>query len=170
MRAIHRQVAGMIAPAFLLLVGAVVLFINNNHAEIFKRRKQRGAGADDNRRLAIFRFQPRRKTLAVVQAGMQNFHRGIKTFTKTGDSLRCQADFRHHHQRLFALSEHVFQYAEINLRFTGTGNARQQPGRKSICRAMNCANGGGLFGIQSQPLTRNGIVRLPVAKLWCFTC
>ena len=42
------------------LVGAVVLFINNNHAEIFKRRKQRGAGADDNRRLAIFRFQPRR--------------------------------------------------------------------------------------------------------------
>ena len=70
MRAIHRQVAGMIAPAFLLFVGTVVLFINNNHAEIFKRRKQRGAGADDNRRLAIFRFQPRRKTLAVVQAGM----------------------------------------------------------------------------------------------------
>ncbi|XNM45888.1 hypothetical protein ACLK15_22960 [Escherichia coli] len=33
----------MIAPAFLLLVGAVVLFINDNHAEIFKRRKQREA-------------------------------------------------------------------------------------------------------------------------------
>ncbi len=27
-------VAGMIAPAFLLFVGTVVLFINNNHAEI----------------------------------------------------------------------------------------------------------------------------------------
>ena len=43
----YRQVAGMVAPAFLLLVGAVVLFINDNHPEIFKRRKQRGAGADD---------------------------------------------------------------------------------------------------------------------------
>ncbi|CNT84828.1 Uncharacterised protein [Salmonella enterica subsp. enterica serovar Bovismorbificans] len=66
MGAIHCQIAGMVAPPFLLFIRAVVLFVDDNYAKIFKRRKQRGARADDNRRFAVFRFQPCRKTLAVV--------------------------------------------------------------------------------------------------------
>jgi hypothetical protein len=44
--------------------------------------------------------------------------------------LRRQANFRHHHQRLFALREHVFQHAQVDFGLAGTGDARQQPGRK----------------------------------------
>ena len=58
MGAVNREVARMIAPAFLLFIRAVVFFVDDNHAEIFKRRKQRRTRADNNRRLAIFCFQP----------------------------------------------------------------------------------------------------------------
>ncbi|SSL85537.1 Uncharacterised protein [Klebsiella pneumoniae] len=74
----YRQVAGMVAPAFLLLVGAVMLFVDDDDAEIFKWGKQRGAGADHNGRFAIFRLQPGRETFAVIEPGVQHFHRRVK--------------------------------------------------------------------------------------------
>lgn len=33
--AINGQIAGVIAPAFLLLIGAVMLFIDDDNAEVF---------------------------------------------------------------------------------------------------------------------------------------
>ena len=105
-----------------------MLFIDNDHAQVFKWREQRGTRADDDGRLAIFGLQPRGKTFAVVKAGVQDFNRGVKSLTETGDGLRRQANFRYHHQRLSALRQHVFQHAEVNFRFPGAGNPRQQPG------------------------------------------
>lgn len=99
---------------------------------------------------------------------MQNFDGGVEALAKAGDGLRRQANFRHHHQRLFALSEDVFQYAEIDLCFTGTRNARQQPGRKAVRRAVDGANGGGLFGIETQPIATDGVMGAPVAKAGRF--
>ncbi|MNL84649.1 hypothetical protein D3C87_2126830 [compost metagenome] len=56
---------------------------------------------------------------------MQHFNRGVKTLTETGDGLWRQPDFRDHHQRLFALGEHIFKNAQIDFGFTGTGDARE---------------------------------------------
>ena len=56
MGAPYRQVASVITPAFLLFIGAIVFFVDDNNAEVFKRCKQRRAGADNDRRFAIFRF------------------------------------------------------------------------------------------------------------------
>ena len=39
MGAPDRQIAGMVAPAFLLFIGTVVFFIDHDHAKIFKRCK-----------------------------------------------------------------------------------------------------------------------------------
>lgn len=52
-----------------------------------------------------------RKTFAVVQTGVQDFDWRIEAFAKTGNSLRRQANLRHHHQRLFATGGDIFQYA-----------------------------------------------------------
>ncbi len=111
MRPVDRQIARVIAPAFLLFIRAVVLFIDNNHAEIFKGREQRRARADDNRRLAAFGFQPGRQPFAVVERGVQHFDGRVETLAKAGDGLGRQADFRHQHQRLFALRERIFEHA-----------------------------------------------------------
>ena len=126
-----------------------MLLINDDHAEIFEWRKERGTGADDDRRLAAFRLQPGGQPLAVVERRVQDFHRGVKPLAKAGDGLRRQADFRHHDQRLLAFGQHVFQYAEINFRFTRAGDAFQQPRGKFVGGAVNRANRGGLLGIQA---------------------
>ena len=100
---------------------------------------------------------------------MQDLNGRIKAFTKTRDGLRRQADFRHHHQRLFALREHVFQHAQIHFGFTGSGDARQQPGGKMVGGAVNRAYGGGLLGIQTQAIAGDGKAVAPVVKGRGFT-
>ena len=52
MRAHHRHVAGVIMRAVILLVGLVVLFIDDDQAEIRIGQKQRRARADHDRRFA----------------------------------------------------------------------------------------------------------------------
>ena len=83
---------------------------------------------------------------------MQHFNRRIEAFAKAGDGLRRQANFRHHHQRLLALSEHVFQHAQVDFGLAGAGDPRQQPGREMVGGAMDRADGGGLLGIQTQAI------------------
>ena len=94
-----------------------MLFVDDDDAEIFKRRKQRGASAYHNGRFAVFRLQPGRETFAVIESGVQHFHRRIKALAKTGDSLRRQADLRHHHQRLAPLRQYILQHAQVDFRF-----------------------------------------------------
>ena len=71
---------------------------------------------------------------------------------ETRDSLRRQADFRHHHQRLATLRQHVFKDAQIHFRFARAGDPGQQPGGKAVRGAVNRAHGGGLFGVKTQAL------------------
>ncbi|MNT72108.1 hypothetical protein D3C72_2106770 [compost metagenome] len=65
-RTVNGQVAGVIAPAFLLFIGTVVFFVDHDDAQIFKWRKQRRAGTNHNRRLAIFGFQPDVQAFGIV--------------------------------------------------------------------------------------------------------
>ncbi len=48
MGAKHGQIASLIAPAFLLLIRTVVLFVDNNDARTRHRGKQGRASADDD--------------------------------------------------------------------------------------------------------------------------
>ena len=81
---------------------------------------------------------------------------------ETGDSLRRQADLRHHHQRLAPLRQYVFKDAQIHFRFARTGDPGQQPGGKAVRGAVNRAHGGGLFGIEPQALAGYREARAPV--------
>ncbi|MNZ77848.1 hypothetical protein D3C78_964030 [compost metagenome] len=64
--AVNGQIAGVIAPAFLLFIGAVVFFVDHDDAEIFKRCKQRRAGTNHNCRFAVFGFQPGAQAFRIV--------------------------------------------------------------------------------------------------------
>ncbi|MNH16241.1 hypothetical protein D3C79_758730 [compost metagenome] len=56
----------MVAQAFLLFIGAVVLFVDDDQAGVLHRREQRRAGADDDVGLAIAGSQPGIQALAVI--------------------------------------------------------------------------------------------------------
>ena len=141
-----------------------MLFVDDDDAEVFKRGKQRGAGADHNGRFAVFRLQPGRETFAVIEPGVQDFHRRVKALAKTGDGLRRQADLWHHHQRLAPLRQHILQHAQIHFRFPGAGNTRQQPGGEAIGGAVDRADGGGLLGIKTQAFASHRIRAAPVGE------
>ena len=121
------------------------------------------AGADHNGRFAIFRLQPSRETFAVIEPGVQHFHRRVKALAKSGDGLRRQADLRHHHQRTAPLRQHILQHAQIDFRFPGAGNTRQ-PGGETIGGAVDRPDGGGLLGIQAQAFAGNRIRAAPVGE------
>ena len=164
MRTVNSQIARMVAPPLLLFIGAVVLLIDDDHAKVFKRGEERGTRADDNRRFTALCFLPCGQAFTVVKARVQHFNGSIKPLAKTGDGLRRQANFRHHHQRLLALFEHIFQHAKIDFRFARSGDARQQPGGEAICCAVDRADGGGLFGIEPQTIAADGKGAAPVRK------
>ncbi len=82
------------SASFLLLVGTVVLFINDNHTEILN-----GVNSAERVPMTIaaspFFVSTTPKDARCRSGRNAELPPGIKTFTKTGDSLRCQADFRH---------------------------------------------------------------------------
>ncbi len=61
------EIACGIAKAVLLFKGAIMLFIDNDDARLFKWREQRRAGADDNARNTGARLQPGVQPLAVIE-------------------------------------------------------------------------------------------------------
>ncbi|MCY1180489.1 hypothetical protein D9M73_209360 [compost metagenome] len=67
----HGQVAGVVAQAFLLFIGAVVLLVDDDQPRILQWGEQRRTGADDDIRLAIAGGQPGVEALAVGQRRVQ---------------------------------------------------------------------------------------------------
>ena len=147
-RAEYRQVARLIAPAFLLFIRAVVLFVDNDHARTRQRRKQRRPRADDNGVFALACAQPDGKTLAVVERRVQHVDRRVEALAEASDGLRRQADLRHQHQRLLAARQHIFQHAKIDFGFAGAGDAGQQPGGVVLIFAADSADRHRLIGIE----------------------
>ena len=106
-----------------------MLFVDDDDAEIFKWGKQRGAGADHNGRFAIFRLQPaERRSLSLspecsTSTGALKRWRnramvcGVRPISGTITSAG-------------ALRQHILQHAQIDFRFPGAGNTRQQPAEK----------------------------------------
>lgn len=62
------------------------------------------------------------------------------------------------------MGQHVFQHAEIHFGLAGAGDPGQQPGGKLLIFASDRPDGGGLFGIQPQPLAEHRKVGAPVRR------
>src|SRR5688572_20886936 len=71
-RAHDRQVAGVVAEAILLLVGRVVLLVDDDEAEPRDRREECRAGADDRPRLAAPDAPPLRPALARPEPAVEH--------------------------------------------------------------------------------------------------
>ena len=96
----HRHVAGVIAHAVLLLVGGVVLFIDDNEAEIGVGQEQRRARADRDRRLARRHRRPGARAQPLRELRMPFRRPHAEALGEAVEHLRGERDLRHQDQRL----------------------------------------------------------------------
>src|SRR5882757_579371 len=66
------DVAAVVTGSFFLLVTALLLFIDDDEAEIFERRKNCGTRADDHARFAVAYAPPFTCALDIAQRGVQH--------------------------------------------------------------------------------------------------
>ena len=134
MRAHHRHVAGVIMRAVILLVGLVVLLIDDDQAEIRIGQKQRRARADHDRRFAGCDRRPVARAGARRQFGMPFQRTHAKTLREAIEELSGQRDLRHQDQRLLAAADDFGDRLEIDFGLARTGDAIEQRDVKAATR------------------------------------
>ena len=151
-RAHDRHVARVVDDAVLLFVGALVLLVDDDEAEVRERQKQRRARADDDARLSACRRRPGSFTLALGQPGMPFGRPGAETRGKPVEKLRGQRDFRQQHESLAPLPQDFGDGLEINLRLARSRHAFEQGRReRAISDALSEIVGrGALIGVEAR--------------------
>ena len=134
MRAHHRHVAGVVMRALVLLVGLVVLFIDDDQSEIGIGQKQRRARAHHHRRLARRDRGPVALPGARGQFGMPLQRTHAETLGEAVEELPGQRDFRHQDQRLPAAADDLRNGFEIDFGLARAGDAVEQRDMKTAVR------------------------------------
>ena len=124
----------MVAGRLLLLVGVLVFLVHDDQAERLDRRKDGRARADDNARAALANLVPLVMPLAGGQMAVQHRHQrlqraGAEPRLEALDGLRRERNFRHEHDRAFALLQGVGDGLQIDLRLAAAGDAVEEEGR-----------------------------------------
>ena len=84
----------MIARRFLLLVGRIVLFVDDDECEIVDRREHRRARAHDHARFAALDAMPLLGAFAIGERGMQDGHFVAEDLVQVGGDGWREADLR----------------------------------------------------------------------------
>ena len=129
-RANDGHVAGIIEDAILLLVGRIMLFIDNDQAKLGKGQEERRARAGNHTHLARHHLPPDLFACARREIGMPLGGLGTETILKPLQKARRQCDFRQQDQHLLAALQRLGHRLEIDLGLTGTRHAIDQRHRK----------------------------------------
>ena len=123
LRAIHGDIAAVIARRFLLLVARLLLLVHDDQAEIFERRENRGARSHHHARLAVPHAPPFARALDFRQAAVQ--HRDARAESRADQPAdpQRQRNFRNQNNGRLAARERRFDGAQINFRFAAAGDA-----------------------------------------------
>ncbi|MNE14010.1 hypothetical protein D3C80_1068680 [compost metagenome] len=124
-RAYQRQVAGVVAQAFLLFVRAVVLFIDDDQPRVFHRCEQCRTGADDDVGFTVTGGQPGIQALAVVDRRVQQGDARVETLLEARQGLRAEVDLRDQDQRLLAGFQGFADQLQVDLGLAAAGDPGQ---------------------------------------------
>ena len=130
----HRHVARVIVRAFVLLVGLVVLFIDDDEAEIGVGQHQRRARADHHMRLARGDRRPVARARARRQLRMPFMRPHAEARREAIEELAGQRDLRHQDQRLPALAQDFGDRLEIDFGLARAGHAVEQRDAEFVLR------------------------------------
>ena len=106
--AVFRHVARMVARRLLGAVRAVLLLVDNEHAEVFHRREHRRARADHDARAAGFDLFEAVIPLAYGQGRVHDRDLVPELRGELPQHLRGQPDLGHEHDRAFAPRQRLF--------------------------------------------------------------
>ncbi|MNV28193.1 hypothetical protein D3C71_1193770 [compost metagenome] len=141
------QIAGVVAQTFLLFIGAVVLFVDDDQAGVLHRCEQGRAGADNDVGLTVPRGQPGLEAFAVIDRRMDQRDTGIETLFEARQGLRAEVDFRDQHQRLLAGLEGFADQLQIDFGLAAAGDAGQQERVITVEAGANRLIGGALLRV-----------------------
>ena len=122
----HRHVAGVIVRAVLLLVGRVVLLIDDDEAEIGIGQKQRRARADHDRDFVRRHRRPGALARARRKLRMPFRRPHAEALGEAVERLRGERDLRHQDQRLPLLADVLRHRLEIDFGLARAGDAVEQ--------------------------------------------
>jgi len=121
-RCLHSMVKRL---AFRLVVRVMITFINHNQPEVGQGHKQCAAGADDQLQVTAAGSAPGVVAFTIREFGVIETHLVGKACHEAPDCLGGHGNFRHHHQRLASLRQHLRGCPQVNLSLAGTGHAMQ---------------------------------------------
>jgi hypothetical protein len=90
----YRHVARLVADPLFLLVGRIVLLIDDDQSEIGERQEQGRTGADHDRRPPGGDRPPGVAALGLADLGMPLRRQGAEAFAKAFEPLRAESDLR----------------------------------------------------------------------------
>ena len=125
-RAPRGERARVVAEAFLVLVGAVVLLVEHDHAQVVERREEGGARADRDRRRAEAQALPLRDALGGAEPAVQDGELVAEARAQAADDLVRERDLGDEHERLPAARERALDRAQVDLRLAAAGDAVQE--------------------------------------------
>src|SRR6185369_7426563 len=117
-----------VAEAVLLLVGRIVLLVDDDQAEARDRREEGGAGADDRPGLAAPDAPPLRPSLARPERAVQHGDRVAQAAADAIEQLMRERDLRNEEERAPAAAERVLRGGEEHLGLAAARDAMQEEG------------------------------------------
>ena len=103
-------------------------FVDDDQPRGGQRRKDGGAGADDDACLAVTGGQPVVQTFPIGETGVQGRHRHGEALAETLYGLGRQADFRNQHQYLLAGGQMRSHGLQVDFGLAAAGNAVKEEG------------------------------------------
>ena len=125
-RALGGDGAGVVARVALVLVGGVVLLVDDDQPEVGDRREDRRARADRDPRLAGAQPPPLVVALALAERGVQQRDGVAEAGLEAPDGLRRQRDLGHEHDHALPALERRGGGAQVDLGLARAGDAVQQ--------------------------------------------
>ena len=137
----HGHVARRIGHAVLLLVGRVMLLIDDDQPQLLERQIQRRARAGDNAHIALGHLPPDFLAHFRRKVRMPFARLGAEPVLKALDEGGGQGDFRQQDQRLFPGVKRGGDGFEIDFGFARAGHAvEKRDGKRACLDALSSAH------------------------------
>src|SRR5213075_431423 len=122
----HRDVAGVILDAFLLLERWLMRLVDDDQAEVRIGQEQRGAGPNDDARFALGNRSPGAAALRRAQVAVPGDGFAAEASGETGEERLGQRDFGEQDEYLLVLPKCLGDRFEIDLGLAGSGDPVEQ--------------------------------------------
>ena len=109
-----------------------MFLIDNDDSESFERGEDRGSGSDGDGHFSLPDFSPLVKPLSFPQSAMKQGKVVPESILKSGEKLRSEENLWNEDDCFPALSQYLFNRAQVDLRLPAGGDSMDQERGKSL--------------------------------------